>query len=227
MHNVAQSYGKTVTFMPKPLLGENGSGMHVHQSLWTKDKTLFAGDKYAGLSDEALYYLGGIIHHGKAISAFTNPTTNSYKRLVPGYEAPIYLSYSAHNRSAAVRIPYGCGPAEKRIETRFPDPSANPYLAFSALLMAGLDGIRKRIHPGEAIEKNLYKASPEELTGITNMPQNLTSALDALETGHDFLLEGGVFTIPQINAFIALKRQEVRTVETAPNPVEFSLYYTM
>lgn len=226
VHNVATFHGKTATFMPKPLLHDNGSGMHIHQSLWRKNAPLFSGDQYANLSELALYYIGGILHHAPALNAFTNPTTNSYKRLVPGYEAPVIRSYSARNRSAAIRIPYVSSDKARRIEVRFPDPAANPYLALAATLMAGLDGIKRKISPDSPKEKNWYEdtslhASENYLAG------SLKEALDALEKDHAFLTEGNVFHVPQIEAYIALKRQEVKAVEQAPHPQEFSLYYSL
>jgi glutamine synthetase len=225
VRNVAHSYGKTVTFMPKPIQNENGSGMHVHQSLWNAQTPLFAGDKYADLSEMALHYIGGILHHAKALAAFTNPTTNSYKRLVPGFEAPVYISYSNFNRSALIRIPYGARPKEKRIETRFPDPMANPYLAFAALLMAGLDGIKRKLHPGDAAEKNLYELSERERKEYPSIGGSLHEALIALEHDHDFLIEGGVFTKDQISTYIRMKMEEVTKLQQAPHPLEYMLYY--
>lgn len=227
VHNVAHAFGKTATFMPKPVFGDNGSGMHVHQSIWKEGKPLFAGDGYADLSEEALYYIGGIIKHAKALNAFTNPTTNSYKRLVPGYEAPVLLAYSARNRSASIRIPYVASPKGKRIEARFPDPAANPYLAFAALLMAGLDGIENKIHPGEAMDKNLYDLPPEELKDVPTVAGSLREALGALDADRDFLKKGDVFTDDQIDAYIALKEEENLAYETAPHPMEFQLYYSV
>ena len=194
IHQVANSYGKTATFMPKPVFGDNGSGMHVHQSIWKDGKPVFAGDKYADLSETCLYYIGGIIKHAKALNAFTNPSTNSYKRLVPGYEAPVLLAYSARNRSASCRIPYTSNPKAKRVEVRFPDPTANPYLAFSAMLMAGLDGIQNKIHPGDAMDKDLYDLPPQELKQIPTVCGSLREALDSLDKDHAFLTAGGVFT---------------------------------
>lgn len=226
VHNVAHIYGKTATFLPKPVFGDNGSGMHVHQSLWKGGKPQFAGDKYVGLSDTALYYIGGIIKHAKALNAYTNPTTNSYKRLVPGYEAPVLLAYSARNRSAACRIPHGTSPKAKRVEVRFPDPLANPYLAFSAMLMAGLDGIDNKIHPGEATDKDLYDLPAEELAEIPNVCGSLREALDSLAADHDFLLKGDVFTKDAIDAYIELKMEEVLRYETMPHPIEFDMYYS-
>ncbi len=226
VHNVAAAYGKTATFMPKPVYGDNGSGMHVHQSLWKDGKPLFAGEQYAGLSDTCLYYIGGIIKHAQAINAITNPTTNSYKRLVPGYEAPVLLAYSSRNRSASCRIPYSISPKGKRVEVRFPDPTANPYLAFAAMLMAGLDGIKNKIHPGEAMDMNLYDLSPAELMKVPNVCGSLRQALNALATDHDFLLEGGVFTKDFIESYIELRMEEVLAYETMPHPIEYDMYYS-
>ena len=226
VRNVANSYGKTATFMPKPVLSDNGSGMHMHQSLWKAGKPIFAGNSYAGLSEDALYYIGGIMKHARVLNAFTNPTTNSYKRLVPGFEAPVLLAYSSANRSAACRIPYGDTPKTKRLEVRFPDPTANPYLAFSAMLMAGLDGVENKIHPGEAIESNLYTLEQEEKDKITHICTSLKEALHELSHKHEFLLKGDVFTKDMIEAYIALKEEEIKTIEQTPNPAEFSLYYT-
>ncbi len=225
--NVALMFGKTVTFMPKPLSGDNGTGMHTHQSLWKDGKPLFAGNGYAGMSEIGLYYIGGILKHGKALAAFTNPTVNSYKRLVPGFEAPINLAYSSRNRSAAVRIPmYSPSPKAKRIEVRFPDPTANPYLAFSAMLMAGLDGIINKIDPGEPLDKNIYDLPPEELAKVEKAPANLEEALDALENDYEFLLRGDVFTEDIIKAWIDYKREnEVKYINSIPNPAEFQLYW--
>ena len=225
VHNVAASYGKTATFMPKPVYADNGSGMHVHQSIWKDGKPLFAGDKYADLSDMCLYYIGGIIKHARAINAFANPTTNSYKRLVPGYEAPVLLAYSARNRSASIRIPYVGSPKGKRIEARFPDPAGNPYLTFTALLMAGLDGIANKIHPGEAMDKDLYDLPPEELKDIPTVSRNLREALENLDADRAFLKKGGVMDDDQIDAYIDLKMEEVSRIEHHPHPVEFELYY--
>lgn len=224
--NVAHSYGKTATFMPKPVFGDNGSGMHVHQSIWNEGKPLFAGKGYAGLSDKALYYIGGIIKHAKALNAFTNPTTNSYKRLVPGYEAPVLLAYSARNRSASCRIPYSTTDKGKRIEIRFPDPCANPYLAFAAMLMAGLDGIANKIHPGEAHNEDLYELEGEELAAIPTVAGSLEEALNALETSHDFLLAYDVFSKDMIEAYITMKRTEVDLCRTTVHPIEYHLYYS-
>lgn len=226
VHQVAQAYGKTATFMPKPIKSDNGSGMHTHISIWDSGKPLFAGNGYAGLSDMCLYFIGGVIKHAKALNAFTNPTTNSYKRLVPGYEAPVLLAYSARNRSASCRIPYGAGAKAKRVEFRFPDAMANPYLCYSALLMAGLDGIKNKIHPGEAMDKNLYDLPPEELSLVPTVCGSLREALNALEADYDFLLEGGVFTKDQIEAYIDLKWPEVYRWETTPSAVEFDMYYS-
>jgi glutamine synthetase len=225
VHNVAASYGKTATFMPKPMFADNGSGMHVHQSIWNGGKPLFAGDKYAGLSEMCLYYIGGIIKHAKALNAITNPSTNSYKRLVPGYEAPVMLAYSARNRSASIRIPFGSNPKAKRIETRFPDPAANPYLAFAALLMAGLDGIENKIHPGDAMDKDLYDLPPEEAKSIPQVCGSLREALAALDADRKFLTKGGVFDDDQIDAYIELKMEENMRYELHPHPVEFEMYY--
>lgn len=226
VHNVAHAYGKTATFMPKPMFGDNGSGMHCHQSLAKDGINLFAGDKYAGLSELALFYIGGIIKHAKAINAFTNPATNSYKRLVPGYEAPVMLAYSARNRSASIRIPVVSSHKARRIEVRFPDPVCNPYLGFSAQLMAGLDGIMNKIHPGEAMDKNLYDLPPEESKAIPTVADSLEAALAALDTDREFLTRGNVFTNETIDAYIALKRQEIDRVRMTPHPVEFELYYS-
>lgn len=227
VHNVARVHGLTATFMPKPLVGDNGSGMHVHQSLIRDGKTLFAGDKYGGLlSQEALYYIGGIFKHAKAVNAFTNPTTNSYKRLVPGYEAPVLLQYSAYNRSASCRIPFA-PEAARRLEVRFPDPSANPYLAFAAMLMAGLDGILNKIDPGEAAEEDLYELSAEEESKIPHVCASLNEALDALDGDRDFLKMGGVFTDAAIDSYIELKMEEVDALRLATHPLEFELYYSV
>ncbi|MEB2317636.1 MAG: type I glutamate--ammonia ligase [Pseudomonadota bacterium] len=227
IHNVAHSYGKTATFMPKPLVGDNGSGMHCHQSIWKGGENLFAGDKYAGLSDLALYYIGGIIKHARALNAITNPGTNSYKRLVPGFEAPVMLAYSARNRSASIRIPHVSSPKGRRIEVRFPDPSANPYLAFSAMLMAGLDGIQNKIHPGEAADKNLYDLPPEEGKKIPTVASSLDMALEALDSDRDFLTRGGVFSDSLIDAYIELKMGEVTRFRMATHPCEFDMYYSL
>ena len=225
VQNVAHSYGKTATFMPKPMYKDNGSGMHVHQSIWNGGKPLFAGDQYAGLSETCLYYIGGIIKHARALNALTNPSTNSYKRLVPGYEAPVMLAYSARNRSASIRIPFGDNPKAKRIETRFPDPMANPYLAFAALLMAGLDGIENKIHPGDAMDKDLYDLPPEEAKTIPQVCGSLRDALAALDADREFLKKGGVFDDDQIDGYIDLKMEENMKYELHPHPVEFDMYY--
>ena len=227
VHNVAHSYGKTATFMPKPVVGDNGSGMHVHQSIWKGSENLFAGNGYAGLSEFALYYIGGIIQHAKALNAITNPGTHSYKRLVPGFEAPINLAYSARNRSAAVRIPHVASPKGRRIEVRFPDPSANPYLAFSAMMMAGLDGVQNKIHPGDPIDKNLYDLSPEEQKKIPHPCSSLDMALEHLDQDREFLTRGGVFSNDMIDAYIDLKMEEVTTFRMTTHPVEFAMYYSL
>ena len=225
--NVAKRAGKTVTFMPKPIFGDNGSGMHVHQSLWSKGKNLMAGDKYAGISQEALWYIGGLLKHANALVAFTNPTTNSFKRLVPGYEAPVNLAYSSRNRSACARIPmYSSSPKAKRVEWRVPDPSCNPYLAFAAMLMAGLDGIQNKIDPGGPLDKDLYDLPPEEKALVPQVPGSLAAALDALEQDHEFLLKGDVFTQDVIDIWISYKREnEVLALDLRPHPYEFFLYY--
>ena len=225
IHNVAHAYGKTATFMAKPMFGDNGSGMHVHQSIWKAGKPLFAGDKYAGLSDYCLWYIGGIIKHAKAINAFSNSTTNSYKRLVPGYEAPVKLAYSSRNRSASIRIPWVSSPKAKRIEARFPDPMGNPYLTFTALLMAGLDGIENRIDPGPAADKNLYDLPPQEQKNIPEVCGSLREALDNLDKDRAFLKKGGVMDDDFIDAYIELKMEEVMNMELRPHPVEFDMYY--
>ncbi len=227
VHNVAHSYGKTATFMPKPVSGDNGSGMHVHQSLWKTGKPLFAGDKYAELSEMSLYYIGGIIKHAHALNAFTNPSTNSYKRLIPGYEAPVLLAYSSRNRSASIRIPYVFGPKAKRIEVRFPDATANPYFAMSAMMMAGLDGIKNKIHPGEAMDKNLYELPANQLKKVPTVCGSLREALQALDKDRAFLTAGGVFNDDLIDSYIELKMQEVMKWETTPSPVEFEMYYSV
>ncbi|MBR9834060.1 MAG: type I glutamate--ammonia ligase [Alphaproteobacteria bacterium] len=227
IHNVAASYGKTATFMPKPYFNDNGSGMHVHQSIWSKGKPMFAGDGYAGLSEMCLHYIGGIIKHAKALNALTNASTNSYKRLVPGFEAPVMLAYSARNRSASIRIPFGTGAKAKRIETRFPDPTANPYLAFAALLMAGLDGIENKIDPGEAMDKDLYDLPPEEAKSIPQVCGSLREALESLDADRAFLTKGNVFDDDQINAYIDLKMEEVERLQLHPHPVEFDMYYSV
>ena len=226
IHNVAQSYGKTATFMPKPIFGDNGSGMHVHQSIWKNGKPIMAGNKYADLSQECLWYIGGIIKHAKALNAFTNPSTNSYKRLVPGYEAPVLLAYSARNRSASCRIPYTTNPKAKRVEVRFPDPMANPYLAFAAMLMAGLDGITNKIDPGAAMDKDLYDLPPRELKKIPTVCGSLREALQNLDKDRAFLKAGGVFNDDFIDSFIELKMHDVMKFEMTPHPVEFTMYYS-
>ena len=225
VHNVAHAYGKSATFMPKPVYADNGSGMHVHQSIWKGGEPLFAGDKYADLSEACLYYIGGIIKHAQAINAFANASTNSYKRLVPGFEAPVLLAYSARNRSASIRIPHVPSPKAKRLETRFPDAAGNPYLTFTALLMAGLDGIENQIHPGDAMDKDLYDLPPEELADIPTVCHSLREACEALDADRDFLKKGGVMDDDQIDAYIELKMEEVERIEHHPHPVEFDLYY--
>ncbi|GAF54265.1 MULTISPECIES: type I glutamate--ammonia ligase [Psychrobacter] len=226
VHNVAHQFGKTATFMPKPIVGDNGSGMHVHMSISKDGVNTFSGDEYAGLSETALYFIGGIIKHARALNAITNPSTNSYKRLVPHYEAPIKLAYSASNRSASIRIPHVSSPKAVRVEARFPDPTANPYLAFAALLMAGLDGIQNKMHPGEAADKNLYDLPPEEEAQIPTVAESLDVALQALRDDHDFLLKGDVFTEDMLEAFIALKEEEVQRLNVTVHPVEFDMYYS-
>ena len=226
IHNVAHAYGKSATFMPKPMAGDNGSGMHVNMSIWKDGKPLFAGDQYADLSMEALYFIGGILKHSKSLNALTNPSTNSYKRLVPGFEAPVLRAYSARNRSGCVRIPWTESPKAKRVEARFPDPAANPYLCFAALLMAGLDGINNKIHPGEAMDKNLYDLPAEELAEIPTVAGSLREAMQALREDHDYLLAGDVFTKDQIEAYIALKEEENQSYEMTPHPIEYALYYS-
>ncbi|WP_201602460.1 type I glutamate--ammonia ligase [Psychrobacter submarinus] len=226
VHNVAHQFGKTATFMPKPIVGDNGSGMHVHMSISKDGVNTFSGDEYAGLSETALYFIGGIIKHARALNAITNPSTNSYKRLVPHYEAPIKLAYSASNRSASIRIPHVSSPKAVRIEARFPDPTANPYLAFAALLMAGLDGIQNKMHPGEAADKNLYDLPPEEEAQIPTVAESLDVALQALKDDHDFLLKGDVFTKDMLEGFIALKEEEVQRLNVTVHPVEFDMYYS-
>ena len=225
--NVAHAYGKTATFMPKPLVGDNGSGMHVHQSIAKSGDNTFAGDGYAGLSDTALYYIGGIIKHARALNAFTNASTNSYKRLVPGFEAPVMLAYSARNRSASIRIPYEPSPKGKRVEVRFPDPTANPYLAFAAMLMAGIDGIQNKIHPGDAADKDLYDLPAEEAADIPTVASSLEMALDALDEDRAFLTTGGVFSDDMIDAYIELKREDIERLNMTTHPVEFDLYYSV
>ncbi len=226
VHQTAAAYGKTATFMPKPVYNDNGSGMHVHQSIWKGGQPCFAGDRYADLSETCLYYIGGIIKHARAINAFSNASTNSYKRLVPGFEAPVLLAYSARNRSASVRIPWVSSPKGKRLEVRFPDASGNPYLTFAALLMAGLDGIENKIDPGEAMDKDLYDLPPEELKGIPTVCGSLRQALSALDADRDFLKKGNVFNDDQIDAYIDLKMEEVERFETTPHPIEFAMYYS-
>lgn len=227
IQNVAQSYGKTATFMPKPLVGDNGSGMHVHQSLSKEGVNLFAGDLYAGLSETALYYVGGIIKHARALNAFTNASTNSYKRLVPHFEAPVMLAYSARNRSASIRIPYVSSPKGRRIEVRFPDSTANPYLAFAAMMMAGLDGIQNKIHPGDAMDKDLYDLPPEEEKEIPKVCFSFDEALAALDADREFLMKGGVFSNDLINAYIKLKQDDVTRLRMTTHPVEFDMYYSL
>jgi len=226
IHNVAHAYGRTATFMPKPMKGDNGTGMHVNMSIWKGGKPLFAGDKYADLSQEALWFIGGILKHAKALNAITNPGTNSYKRLIPGFEAPVLRAYSARNRSGCVRIPWTESPKAKRVEARFPDPSANPYLAFAALLMAGIDGIKNKIDPGPASDKDLYDLPPEELAGIPTVCGSLREALNELEKDHDFLLAGDVFTKDQLEGYMALKWEEVYAYEHTPHPIEYQMYYS-
>ena len=227
VHNVAHSYGKTATFMPKPIVGDNGSGMHVHQSIWKDGKNLFAGNGYAGLSESALYYIGGIIKHARALNAITNPLTNSYKRLVPGFEAPVKLAYSARNRSASIRVPYVHNDKARRIEVRFPDPGANPYLAFTAMMMAGLDGIQNKIHPGDPADKNLYDLPPEEDAKIPTVCSSLEQALEYLDKGRDFLLRGGVFSNEMIDAYIELRNEEVTRFRMTTHPLEYEMYYSI
>ncbi len=227
VHNVAHAYGKTATFMPKPLVGDNGNGMHVHQSLFKDGENLFAGDGYGGLSEVALYYIGGVVKHAKAINAFANPSTNSYKRLVPGFEAPTILAYSARNRSASIRIPYIANPKGRRIEVRFPDSTANPYLCFAALMMAGLDGIQNKIHPGDAMDKDLYDLPPEEEKELKLVAFSLAEALGALDQDRDFLKAGGVFSDDLIDAYIDLKMDDVTRLRMATHPVEFDMYYSL
>jgi len=227
IHQVAQAYGKTACFMPKPVYGDNGSGMHVHQSIWKGGKPLFAGSGYADLSDTCLYYIGGIIKHAKALNAFTNPLTNSYKRLIPGFEAPVLLAYSARNRSASCRIPFSPSPNGKRVEVRFPDPGANPYLAYAAMLMAGLDGIENKIHPGGPMDKDLYALPPEELAKVPQVCGSLREALDSLKADQEFLKKGNVFSQDFIDSYIELKMEEVYAFEHTPHPVEFKMYYSV
>jgi glutamine synthetase len=227
VHNVAHAYDKTATFMPKPIVGDNGSGMHCHQSISKDGKNIFAGDSYAGLSEDALYYIGGTIKHARAINAFANASTNSYKRLVPGFEAPVMLAYSARNRSASIRIPYVTSEKARRIEVRFPDPTANPYLAFAAMLMAGLDGIKNKIHPGDAADKDLYDLPAEEAANIPTVANSLEQALAALDEDRAFLTEGGVMSDEMIDAYIALKNEEVQAIAMATHPLEFDMYYSV
>jgi glutamine synthetase len=227
IQNVAHSYGKTATFMPKPLIGDNGSGMHVHQSLGKDGKNLFMGDQYGGLSQLALYYIGGIMKHAHAINAFTNASTNSYKRLVKGFEAPTLLAYSARNRSASIRVPYVQNPKGRRIEVRFPDPTCNPYLAFSAMMMAGIDGIQNKIHPGDPMDKNLYDLEPEEAAKVPHPCASLDEALDHLDRDREFLTRGGVFTNDMLDGYIALKMEEVTRFRMTTHPVEFDMYYSL
>ena len=227
VHNVAHAYGKTATFMPKPIVGDNGSGMHVHQSLAKGGKNLFTGDGYGGLSDTALFYIGGIIKHARALNAFTNPLTNSYKRLVPGFEAPVMLAYSARNRSASIRIPYVANPKGRRIEVRFPDAGANPYFAFAAMMMAGLDGIQNKTHPGAAMDKDLYDLPPEEEKKVPTVCHALDQALDALDKDRKFLTAGGVFTDDLIDAYIGLKMADVTRMRMTTHPIEFDMYYSV
>ena len=224
---VAQAYGKTATFMPKPVYNDNGSGMHVHQSIWSKSGSLFAGKGYAGLSDTCLHYIGGIIKHAKAINAFSNATTNSYKRLVPGFEAPVLLAYSARNRSASCRIPYAPSSNGKRVEVRFGDASGNPYFTFAAMLMAGIDGIKNKIHPGDAMDKDLYDLPEEDLKGIPTVSASLRESLDSLDKDREFLKTGNVFTDNLIDSYISLKMDEVLQFEHTPHPVEFKMYYSV
>ncbi len=227
VHNVAHSFGKTATFMPKPIVGDNGSGMHVHQSIWKNKKNLFSGNSYAGLSEMALFYIGGIIKHAKALNAITNPSTNSYRRLVPGFEAPSNLAYSVSNRSAAVRIPHTNNPKERRIEARFPDPTANPYLAFTALMMAGLDGIQNKIHPGDPMDKNLYDLPPEEAAKVPSSCASLDEALDNLDRDREFLIRGDVFSNDMLDAYIDLKMEEITRLRMTTHPIEFDMYYSL
>jgi len=227
VQNVAHGYGKTATFMPKPIVGDNGSGMHVHMSLAKDGKNLFTGDGYGGLSEIALYYIGGVIKHAKALNAFTNPSTNSYKRLVPGYEAPVKLAYSARNRSASIRIPFISNPKGRRIEVRFPDSTANPYLAFAALMMAGLDGIQNKIHPGDALDKNLYDLPPEEAKSVPEVCYSLETALNEMNADREFLKKGGVFTDDMLDAYVELKMADVQRLRMTTHPAEFDMYYSL
>ncbi len=226
VHMVAHTYGKTATFMPKPVVGDNGSGMHVHQSIWNGGKPTFAGSGYADLSDTALYYIGGIVKHARAVNAFTNPSTNSYKRLIPGFEAPVLLAYSARNRSASCRIPFATSPNGKRVEVRFPDATANPYLGFAAMLMAGIDGIQNKIHPGDAMDKNLYDLPPEELADVPTVCGSLRQAMEALDADRDYLKKGDVFTDDLIDGYMELKWEEIYNFEHTPHPVEWQMYYS-
>ena len=226
VHMVAAAHGKTATFMPKPIKGDNGTGMHVHQSIWKDGEPTFAGNGYADLSEECLYYIGGIIKHAKAINAFSNASTNSYKRLIPGFEAPVLLAYSSRNRSASCRIPHVSSPKGKRVEVRFPDPSGNPYLTFTALLMAGLDGIENKIHPGDPMDKDLYDLPPEELAGVPTVAGSLREAVESLDADREFLTKGGVFTDSQIDGYLDLKWEEIYNFEHTPHPVEFDMYYS-
>jgi len=225
--NVAHSYGKTATFMPKPLVGDNGNGMHVHQSLAKGGTNLFTGDAYGGLSEMALHYIGGIIKHAKALNAFTNASTNSYKRLIKGFEAPTLIAYSARNRSASIRIPYVANPKARRIEVRFPDSTANPYLAFTAMMMAGLDGIQNKILPGDAMDKDLYDLEPEEEKAIPTVCFSLQQALDSLDADRDFLKAGDVFSDSLIDGYIELKSDEITRLQMSTHPVEFDMYYSL
>jgi glutamine synthetase len=226
IHNVAHSYGKTATFMPKPIFGDNGSGMHCHFSIWKDGKTMMSGNQYADLSETCLYFIGGVIKHAKALNAFTNPSTNSYKRLVPGYEAPVLLAYSSRNRSASCRIPFTSNPKAKRVEVRFPDPTANPYLCFSAIIMAGLDGIVNKIHPGPAMDKNLYDLPPAELAQVPTVCGSLQEAIDSLRADHAFLTKGNVFSVDQIESYLDLKQEEQDRYRMTPHPVEYDMYYS-
>jgi glutamine synthetase len=226
IHNVAHAYGKTATFMPKPIFGDNGSGMHCHFSIWKDGKPMMAGNQYADLSETCLYFIGGVIKHAKSLNAFTNPSTNSYKRLVPGYEAPVLLAYSSRNRSASCRIPFTNNPKAKRVEVRFPDPTANPYLCFASILMAGLDGITNKIHPGPAMDKNLYDLPPTELAQVPTVCGSLQEAIDSLAKDHDFLLKGNVFSKDQIESYLDLKQEEQDRYRMTPHPVEFDMYYS-
>jgi glutamine synthetase type I len=223
----AASYGKTATFMPKPVVGDNGSGMHVHQSVWKGGKNMFTGTGYSGLSDFALYYIGGIIKHAKALNAITNPGTNSYKRLVPGFEAPINLAYSARNRSAACRIPLVTDPKARRVEVRFPDPTTNPYLAFAAMLMAGLDGVQNKIHPGDPIDKNMYDLPPAQAKKVQHVCSSLEMAIECLNKDRDFLTTGGVFSDDMLDAYCALKMEEITRFRMTTHPLEFDMYYSL